>query len=63
VRSGAPNELNLASFINLNMLLGTRTGRERTEAEFATLLDRAGFRLRLAIPTNCALHIFEAIPA
>jgi hypothetical protein len=60
---GAPNDLNLTSFVDLNMLLGTRSGRERTEAEFATLLKSAGFKLKLTIPTNSALHILEAVPA
>jgi hypothetical protein len=36
-------------------------GRERTEAEYATLLGGAGFELRCVIPTPSGLHLLEAV--
>jgi hypothetical protein len=59
---GRPNELTLTNLVDLTMLLGAHAGRERTEAEFATLLERCGFRLRRTIPTKSALYILEATP-
>jgi hypothetical protein len=38
-------------------------GQERTEAEYASLLDKAGFRLRRVIPTSSVVSIVEAVPA
>ncbi len=37
-------------------------GRERTEAEYADLLDRAGFRLRRVLPTGGPRSVIEAQP-
>lgn len=37
-------------------------GRERTEAEFATLLGKAGFRLSRVVPTASAVSVVEAVP-
>jgi SAM-dependent methyltransferase len=47
---------------DLNMLVGTG-GRERTEAEFATLYQQAGFRLTEVIPTSSSLSIVEGVAA
>ena len=38
-------------------------GQERTEAEYASLLARAGFRLNRVVPTASAVSIVEALPA
>ena len=38
-------------------------GLERTEAEFAELLDRAGLRLERIVTTECPLSIVVAAPA
>ena len=38
-------------------------GQERTEAEYASLLGRAGFRLNQVVPTASAVSIVEAVPA
>jgi O-methyltransferase domain len=46
---------------DLNMLV-MRDGRERTEAEFRTLLERAGFALVRGIPTRSAVTVIEARP-
>jgi len=53
-----------ASFIkllDLNMLVMTG-GRERTKAEFADLLDDAGYKLTRIIPTMAPQSIVEARP-
>jgi len=59
---GAPNALTQTMLTDLNMMLGADTGRERTEAEFATLFERTGFKLRRTIATRSALYILEAVP-
>ena len=38
-------------------------GRERTEAEYAPLLAKAGFRLTRVVPTESAVSVVEAAPA
>jgi hypothetical protein len=38
-------------------------GQERTEAEYAALLGKAGFRLNRVVPTASAVSIVEAVPA
>jgi hypothetical protein len=38
-------------------------GQERTEAEYATLLGKAGFRLNRVVPTESVVGIVEAVPA
>lgn len=50
--------------MDLHMLL-LLPGRERTAAEFANLLEAAGFRLRrvIPIPSPAGVHVIEAIRA
>ena len=50
-----------AALSDLNMLVGPG-GRERTRAEYASLLARAGLRLVAAWPGARGLHVFEARP-
>ena len=38
-------------------------GQERTEAEYAALLAKAGFRLKRVVPTASAASVVEAVPA
>jgi hypothetical protein len=38
-------------------------GQERTEAEYASLLGKAGFRLSRVIPTASAVSVVEAVPS
>jgi SAM-dependent methyltransferase len=38
-------------------------GQERTEAEYASLLGKSGFRLNRVVPTASAVSVLEAIPA
>jgi SAM-dependent methyltransferase len=49
--------------LDLEMLVLTPRGRERTKTEFARLLRGAGFRLSRVIPTRCPLSIVEAVKA
>jgi hypothetical protein len=37
------------------------SGRERTEAEFAELFARAGFRLTRVVPTKSPICVIEAV--
>ncbi len=56
-------EGNAASFtrlMDLVMLLNTPGGRERTEPEYRSLFEEAGFRLTRAIPTKVDNWILEA---
>lgn len=50
-----------AKTLDLDMLLFVG-GRERTESEFATLLDRSGFRLARVLPTVSSVSLVEAFP-
>jgi hypothetical protein len=38
-------------------------GQERTEEEYASLLAKAGFRLRQVVPTESVVSVVEAVPA
>lgn len=51
-----------SKLLDLNMLVMTG-GRERTRAEFAALLDAAGFRLAKIVPTIAPQSVIEAIPS
>jgi hypothetical protein len=48
---------------DLEMLVMTSGGRERTEAELRKLLATAGFELLRTLPTASPLFVFEARPA
>jgi hypothetical protein len=52
-----------AVWLDLNMLVMTDGGRERTEAEYRDLLARAGFRLTRVLPTPGPISVIEAAPA
>ena len=55
-----PDQMRTA-FSDLNMLVGPG-GRERTQAEYAGLLDAAGFRLDRLVPTASDVLVLEAVP-
>jgi hypothetical protein len=38
-------------------------GQERTEPEYASLLDKSGFRLVRVVPTDSVVSVVEAVPA
>jgi ubiquinone/menaquinone biosynthesis C-methylase UbiE len=56
------NQPDLSKFMDLNMLVMTG-GRERTEAEFNSLLASAGFRLTRVIRTASPVCVIEAVRA
>jgi hypothetical protein len=47
--------------LDMMMLVGPG-GQERTEAEYGSLLDKAGFQLTKVVPTESAVSIVEAVP-
>ena len=47
---------------DLNMLVAPG-GRERTEAKFRTLFDRAGFKMTRIVPTATQFNMIEGVPA
>jgi hypothetical protein len=49
--------------LDLQMLVLTSGGRERSEAEYATLLSRANLSLTSVIPTSAGICLVEAAPA
>jgi O-methyltransferase domain len=53
----------MAKLADLGMLIMTSGGRERTEAEYRTLFDRAGLRLTRIVPSTGLISFVEAIPA
>jgi len=57
------NAPHYGKLLDLEMLVLTPRGRERTKAEFARLLCGAGFRLSRVIATQSPLSIVEAVKA
>ena len=55
------NEPHFAKTLDLDMLVFVG-GRERTEREYATLLDRSGFRMTRVVPTISTISLVEARP-
>ena len=53
----------MAHFMDLNMLALTDGGRERTEAEYRGLLQRAGLTLRRSLPTPISVDLLECVAA
>jgi hypothetical protein len=44
------------------VMLASVSGQERTEAEYAALLERAGFRLTRVVPSPTPMCVVEAVP-
>jgi hypothetical protein len=55
------NQPDLGKFTDLEMLLVTTRGRERSAAEFQQVLNAAGFQLARILPTQCPSSLIEAI--
>ena len=55
------NDPHPGKMTDLHMLI-VYGGRERTEAEFKTLLGKAGFKLTKIVPTRAQLSIIEGVP-
>lgn len=58
----ADNRNATAVLIDLEMLHATHGGRERTEAEYASLFRAAGFRLNRVVETKSIFSVLEAVP-
>ncbi len=52
----------MGKMLDVQMLVILTGGRQRTETEYRTLLDRAGFRLTRIVPSSGIISIVEAIP-
>lgn len=57
------NEPYIGKLVDIEMLVMTPGGKERTEEEFRQLLNEAGFELTRTIPTPSYLYILEGQPA
>jgi predicted O-methyltransferase YrrM len=57
------NDPYIGKLVDVEMLVMTPGGRERTEAEFRELFEEAGFALTRTIPTPSYLYLLEATPA
>jgi hypothetical protein len=57
------NDPSPAKLLDLNMLVMTEGGRERTPAEYAALLERAGLRLEAITPTPSPISVVVAVSA
>jgi hypothetical protein len=55
------NEPQPAKWLDLNMLV-IPGGRERTEAEYAEMYAKAGFRLERVVPTPTEVSVIEGRP-
>ena len=55
------NQPFMGKLIDLNMLVMTDGGRERTEAEYRALFEKAGFKLTRIVPTQDDVSIIEGI--
>ncbi|GAA6623127.1 methyltransferase [Scytonema sp. NUACC26] len=55
------NQSNLGKFTDLEMLLVTSGGRERSATEFEQVLNAVGLQLARIIPTQCPSSLIEAI--
>jgi SAM-dependent methyltransferase len=57
------NRAHFGKLLDLEMLVLTPRGRERTQAEFRELLKRSGFRLRRVVSTETHLSVVEGVRA
>ena len=61
-RRAEPDVATTACLLDLEMLVATSGGRERTEEEFRRLLRAAGFTLSRVIPAARSLCLVEGLP-
>jgi hypothetical protein len=57
------NDPHFGKLLDLEMLLMTSGGKERTEAEFRALFEKAGLTLSRVVPTPAGVSIVEGRPA
>jgi hypothetical protein len=53
----------VSKFMDINMMVNTSGGRERTEQQFTQLLAAAGLRLQRIVPTAIELNLLECVAA
>lgn len=58
----AGNEPSMGKLLDLEMLVMTAGGRQRTEEEYRGLLARAGLRLTRIVPSSGRVSLIEAVP-
>jgi hypothetical protein len=58
---GSTEAASFGEWLDIHMLVSAG-GRERTRAEYAALLNEAGFRLERVVPTAAGPSIVEAVP-
>ncbi len=58
----AGNAPDFGKLLDLEMIAITEGGRERTERDFAALLDATGFRLARVVPTRSPVSVIEGRP-
>ena len=51
----------ISKFMDINMMVNTSGGRERTDREFTQLLAAAGLRLQRIVPTTIELCLLECV--
>lgn len=56
-----PNQSSFTKWLDLNMLVVSSGGRERTEEEYRELLAKAGFKVTKVIYTQAPVDIIEAV--
>jgi hypothetical protein len=54
------NQPSLSKLLDIQMLVTTNGGKERTAAEFSALINRAGLSLTRIIPTIAPVCLIEA---
>ena len=54
-------EATFSKLLDLEMLVMTPGGRERTEADFAALFDKCGLKLSRIVPTESPVSVVEAV--
>ncbi len=59
---GDRNTFSFGNILDMQMLLGTVSGRERTEKEYRTLFEKAGFRCQRVIHTVSPFSVMEGVP-
>jgi hypothetical protein len=52
----------MGKWMDLNMLVMTPGGRERTEAEYSALLEKAGYKLNRIVPSKSPVSVVEGLP-
>lgn len=57
----ADNNPSFGKFVDLQMLIGTQGGKERTKDEFIALLNQAGFRMAKIIDNATPFSFIEAV--